>query len=79
MAEREELIKNYMALNHYKTTLQVKAFTLIKSIRQRNTACLMLLNLFQTRVAKTFDKIRIAESQLNNLCVDYQQYRLRVF
>jgi len=55
VAEREELIKNYMALNHYKMTLQAKAFTQIKSIRQRNTACLMLLNLFQTRVAKTFD------------------------
>lgn len=58
--EKNELIKQYMALSHYRVTLIVKAFKALRSETQKNLACCLLTSLFLRKKTETFDLLRQA-------------------
>jgi len=75
--EKNELIKQYMALSHYRVTLIVKSFKALRSETQKNLACCLLASLFLRKQTETFDLLRQAVTQQQQLCEDYRAYSQR--
>ena len=78
VAESILLIKNYMALNHYKLTLTVKAFHQLKASRYQRLALELVVNLFRRRIESAFTSISQATSNQTIVCREFQEYRSRV-
>jgi hypothetical protein len=78
VAESIFIIKNYMALNHYKLTLILKAFRQLKALGLQRAAVEMLVGMFRQRMETALGSIAQATSKQALVCDEYRDYRSRV-